>query len=454
MNNILFLISVYEDLFLEYININQDTLCNSYGIAYGKNKKTEAGEYKKVIFYSDYLKNIPSISEDDMLALQKIEIISQISLADCIHSDRHLTKLKRQDRKNIAYRILLDAITMIEEHKINYIFSEGADDYISFALSKYFEKSTKVKFLYAIPSRIGATYHFSDNIDNAPIGYLKRFALNLSNKEFASTEMFISDYISKKGQPYYINSNLRYKFLTWQQFQSFLRYSLKFITEKHSFHIRESPLSLIMTKCLKIIRKILYNYVPSIDDLNLPGKFIIFPLQFSPEAATLVQGSKFHNMYQVIELISKSLPVNVTLIVKEHKLCVGRREYQFFKKINNLHNVEFIKENADTYNLIKRSSGVITISSSMALEALMLKKPVGIIGKVYYDNLSNVFNFHNFYTLDQDIQTMLSSEHDPDEVNALIQTILDCKFDVDMHPESYSKIENLPEISHYISKFS
>ena len=208
MNNILFLISVYEDLFLEYININQDTLCNSYGIAYGKNKKTEAGEYKKVIFYSDYLKNIPSISEDDMLALQKIEIISQISLADCIHSDRHLTKLKRQDRKNIAYRILLDAITMIEEHKINYIFSEGADDYISFALSKYFEKSTKVKFLYAIPSRIGATYHFSDNIDNAPIGYLKRFALNLSNKEFASTEMFISDYISKKGQPYYINSNL------------------------------------------------------------------------------------------------------------------------------------------------------------------------------------------------------------------------------------------------------
>ena len=32
----------------------------------------------------------------------------------------------------------------------------------------------------------------------------------------------------------------------------------------------------------------------------------------------------------------------------------------------------------------------------MALEALMLKKPAGIIGRIYFDNLSNVFNFEIF----------------------------------------------------------
>jgi predicted glycosyltransferase len=181
---------------------------------------------------------------------------------------------------------------------------------------------------------------------------------------------------------------------------------------------------------------------------------VIFPLQFSPEASTLIQGSKFNDMYQVIELISKSLPVNFTLVVKEHKLCVGRREYKFFKKIFNLHNVRLIKEDVDTYQLIKHSKGVITISSSMALEALMLKKPAGIIGRIYFDNLSNVFNFHNMYSLDHDIKKMLASIHNSDEIKALIQTIIECGFEVDMHPETYSGIENLPNIAQYISKYS
>ena len=90
----------------------------------------------------------------------------------------------------------------------------------------------------------------------------------------------------------------------------------------------------------------------------------------------------------------------------------------------------------------------------MAIEALMLKKPVGIIGRLYFDNLSNVHTLHNLYSLDHDIKEMLASDHNSDELSALIQTIIECGFEVDMHPETYSGLENLPHIPKYISKYS
>jgi hypothetical protein len=454
MNNILFLVSVYEQLFLDYIDLNKDVLGDCFGVAYGKNKKTISASYKKVLFYSDHLSQIPSISEDEILALQKIEAICGVSLADCIHSDRHLMKIKPENRKHIAYRMLLDSIDLISKYNINYIFAEGADDFISFALSKYFDQSRKVNFLYAIPSRLGSKFHFSDNINNAPIGYSRRFFENFKNKKFASTDIFINDYIENKSQPFYLKSNLIYKTYTMEQLRSFCKYVFRYLTEINSMHIQESPIHLLRIKAMKIVRKTLYEKIPKIDNSNLPKNFLIFPLQFSPEASTLIQGSKFNDMYQVIELISKSLPVNFTLLVKEHKLCVGRRDYQFFKKILNLHNVKLIKEDVDTYQLISHSKGVITVSSSMAIEALMLKKPVGIIGRMYFDNLSNVHTLHNLYSLDHDIKEMLASDHNSDELSALIQTIIECGFEVDMHPETYSGLENLPNIPKYISKYS
>lgn len=454
MNNILFLISVYEQLFLDYIDLNRDVLGDCFGIAYGKNEKTSSVNYKKVLFYSDHLSQIPQITKSEISALQKIEATCGISLADCIHSDRHLMKIKPDDRRNIAYRMLLDSINLINKYDINYIFAEGADDFISFALSKYFDQSARVKFLYAIPSRLGSKFHFSDNINNAPIGYLRRFSENLESKKFASVDTFINDYIEQKSQPFYIKSNLVYKTYTLEQFLSFCGYIFRFFTEKNTLHIQENPFYLLKIKAMKIIRKTLYSKIPKLDNSQLPQNFLIFPLQFSPEASTLIQGSKFNDMYQVIELISKSLPVNLTLLVKEHKLCVGRREYKFFKKILNLHNVRLIRDDVDTYELIKHSKGVITVSSSMALEALMLKKPAGIIGRIYFDNLSNVFNLHNFYSLDHNIKEMLLSNHNSDELKALIQTIVECGFEVDMHPETYSGIENLPNIAQYISKYS
>ena len=176
MNNILFLINVYEQLFLDYINLNKAFLGDCFGVAYGKNKKTLSDSYKKVLFFSDHLSQTPSISENEILTLQKIEAICKVSLADCIHSDRHLMKIKPENRKNIAYRVLLDAINLISTHNVHYIFAEGADDFISFALSKYFDQSSKVNFIYAIPSRLGSKFHFFFFFFNEQIGYSITFS--------------------------------------------------------------------------------------------------------------------------------------------------------------------------------------------------------------------------------------------------------------------------------------
>ncbi|MDB5147668.1 MAG: capsule polysaccharide biosynthesis protein, partial [Mucilaginibacter sp.] len=109
-----------------------------------------------------------------------------------------------------------------------------------------------------------------------------------------------------------------------------------------------------------------------------------------PEAATLVQGRWLNDQKTIIEMFSKALPANVLLIVKEHKVSVGRRPIEFYQEIDKFHNVYFVPETTEVYPLIENSLGVVTISSSMGLEAVMLNKAVITFGDIHYNILTDV----------------------------------------------------------------
>ncbi|MDA0582375.1 capsular biosynthesis protein, partial [Acinetobacter baumannii] len=49
--------------------------------------------------------------------------------------------------------------------------------------------------------------------------------------------------------------------------------------------------------------------------------------------------------------------------------------------------------------LIKYSAGVITVNSTAGYEALILGKPVYLLGNVFYQNFSNVIRLENFDSL-------------------------------------------------------
>jgi len=132
-------------------------------------------------------------------------------------------------------------------------------------------------------------------------------------------------------------------------------------------------------------------------------KYIYFPLHLVPESSTFVKIPLYVNELLLLEAISKSLPINWKLYVKEHQSMIGQRNIDFYKKASKFHNVKIVKNNfyKDPKPWIEKSLGVVTITGTSAFEASMLNKPAIVFGKVFYNVISGIKFVNNIEKLEQ-----------------------------------------------------
>lgn len=116
---------------------------------------------------------------------------------------------------------------------------------------------------------------------------------------------------------------------------------------------------------------------------NLPEKCVFYAMHFQPEMSTLAQGIFSANQIALIENISKSLPLGYTLIVKEHPVMRGFRPAWQYRHIASLPNVEMC--DAPSKEIVKRCDLVMTISGTIAVEALAFGKSAVVFGGNFYN---------------------------------------------------------------------
>lgn len=122
------------------------------------------------------------------------------------------------------------------------------------------------------------------------------------------------------------------------------------------------------------------------DQVDFADKYFLFPLQMIPESSTSVWAKNNVDQLNTILNISSNLPFGVMLYVKEHFVNFGSPTLDFYKKLKNIPNVKFIHPHERNFALIKNSLGVITLTSTMGFEALLMKKRVLLIGNIFYES--------------------------------------------------------------------
>ena len=110
-------------------------------------------------------------------------------------------------------------------------------------------------------------------------------------------------------------------------------------------------------------------------------KIIYFPLHMEPEISLLKFSPEFNNSMEAISLISKCLPCDTLIVVKEQVHSYGVRSRWFYKTLNKLGNVVFSKPDILSEHWIKESCAVATISGTVGVEAVHYNKPVLSFGK-------------------------------------------------------------------------
>jgi hypothetical protein len=136
--------------------------------------------------------------------------------------------------------------------------------------------------------------------------------------------------------------------------------------------------------------RMLYGYENFYDQANCKENFAFFPLHKEPEISTLLFATFYKDQLWLIKQISRSLPLDFKLYVKEHTAMVGSRTRNFYKELKKIPNVKLIKPTVEGLTLINEAKLILTISGTAGWEAIQLKKPVITFGDVFYNRLPMV----------------------------------------------------------------
>ncbi len=119
---------------------------------------------------------------------------------------------------------------------------------------------------------------------------------------------------------------------------------------------------------------------------DLPESFIFVPFQVNTDSQITIHSPWIRNMehlFEVIAAVQKQLrDSGVTFVFKEHPSS-GQDYQHLHQRVKNEKHLMFANE-VNTQELIEKSAAVITINSTVGLEALLLGKKVVVIGDAFY----------------------------------------------------------------------
>jgi len=239
---------------------------------------------------------------------------------------------------------------------------------------------------------------------------------DLPEKEKKFSEDFIEKFVSHKYKPFYVDlikiyfsqfGIVRHYIKKLKESKPLLKYFLNRRYFKDFDYENEAYLKHTITAFWKIEKRqfrILSqkNIFSRVNDDD--KKFFFFPLQYQPEASTSVYATYYCDQLSTVRNIVFALPFPYKLYVKEHPASIGLRPISFYKKLKELPNVVLISPQENIEQIVKKSSGIITITSTIGMEAVLAGKPAYVLGNMFYSYHPLSRNPKNFEELKERIE--------------------------------------------------
>ena len=240
---------------------------------------------------------------------------------------------------------------------------------------------------------------------------LKR-ELRVEEKEYAKN--YLEEFRQKAKKPAYMGHSWHISGFRSPYIKEFLRRIERRIIYKWGRdrfdYVTPPPLWRAVKECKIILKRKLLTTCYFKRGALSDDHYIFFPLQLQPEESSDIWGKWYSNQVATVEYISKALPLNYKLYVKEHNVAVGRREglFAYYDKLRCLPNVVLIHPFEDSHNLIKNADLVIVISGTVGWEALLYGKPVITLGNVFFNDSGLVYEVNNLCDLKRTILHLLN----------------------------------------------
>jgi len=182
--------------------------------------------------------------------------------------------------------------------------------------------------------------------------------------------------------------------------------------------------------------------------VNLDSNYVYFPLHLQPEMTTSALGKEYCDQLLALEKLQVMIPDEWKIYVKENpKQTYYMREENFFKRLSLIPKVILVGKKYNTYDLIKNSQFVSTISGTAGWEAITGGKNVLVFGLAWYRRLPGVFEYTRNISLDEILSYRISHKDLENKHNELMNKaytgVLECGYEVVVKGYTHEKNNEL-----------
>jgi len=287
----------------------------------------------------------------------------------------------------------------------NYLLTEKIDvcifsviphvvfDFVIYCLCKYLGVKTIMFFrLPVLPGKNVSIYMLRDiegQIQGLKESYNKHFINPYETELSERMAAYLELKSGNEGKTYIGNTVKNIDIRKYYRLDSYIRY-YKYIVPwiKSWLELWGNPIDLIYRalykSCMTLNIKPIFQSSP-----DLTCKFIFVSLHYQPECTTSPMGGTFVHQDLMIEILTRSIPQHIKLYIKAHPR--DGMSTMLLKRIKPDSRTIMINPSLNSYELIKNSVAVATITGTTGWEGFLNNKPVLMFGNYFYQDAPGVY---------------------------------------------------------------
>jgi hypothetical protein len=152
--------------------------------------------------------------------------------------------------------------------------------------------------------------------------------------------------------------------------------------------------------------------------------FVYYPLHVPADMALTLRSSEYLDQVATIDFLLRTIPDSHVLVVKEHPAQVGAISAgRLFELARRFDNFILLPPQTNNYAVLGRSDAVVSVNSKSGAEALLLGKPVVVMGDAFYRSCPLVFAVDRLRDVPQRLRDALRAPaFDPAEAAPYFET--------------------------------
>ncbi len=161
-------------------------------------------------------------------------------------------------------------------------------------------------------------------------------------------------------------------------------------------------------------------------------RFIYYPLHVPADFALTIRSPQFFDQYSLIDYLARIAPPTHMVAIKEHPALIGAVELVRIRDLlRRRSNILFLDPRINNYEVMSAADAIITVNSKSGAEALLLGKPVVVLGDAFYSASPLVRRTEVLSQLPHILGEILASDrppYGPEERDRYFQNVWDESF--------------------------